>query len=218
MLGDESLRQRTYVQAHGTGTPQNRVTESHILNELAKTFGIERWTVAAIKSYLGHTIAPASADQLAVSLGVWNTGWIPGITSIDSVAEDVHKSHLHFPLEHQQVDPTQIDATLLNSKGFGGNNATASIISPTLTAKMLTQRHGAAAMKAHQKANEAVAANALAYDEQMMEETMAPIYQFGEGVIQGEELELSPTNIGVPGFGQSIDLNLDNPYEDMFEP
>ena len=143
MLGDESLRQRTYVQAHGTGTPQNRVTESHILNELAKTFGIERWTVAAIKSYLGHTIAPASADQLAVSLGVWNTGWIPGITSIDSVAEDVHKSHLHFPLEHQQVDPTQIDATLLNSKGFGGNNATASIISPTLTAKMLTQRHGA---------------------------------------------------------------------------
>ena len=28
---------KTFVMAHGTGTPQNRVTESHILNEVAKT-------------------------------------------------------------------------------------------------------------------------------------------------------------------------------------
>ena len=217
MLGEDSLRQRTYVQAHGTGTPQNRVTESHILNELAKTFGIERWTVAAIKSYLGHTIAPASADQLAVSLGVWNTGWIPGITSIDGVAEDVHKSHLHFPLEHMQVEPTDYDAVLLNSKGFGGNNATAAILSPSVTKAMLTKRHGAAAIKKHSVSNEQVKTAAHAYDERMLEETMAPIYQFGEGVIQGEDLTLSDTDIGVPGFGQKISLDLDNPYKDMLD-
>ena len=41
ILGEEGLRQRTHMQAHGTGTPQNRVTESHILNEMARTFGIE---------------------------------------------------------------------------------------------------------------------------------------------------------------------------------
>ena len=29
LLGEEALRNRTYVQAHGTSTPQNRVTESH---------------------------------------------------------------------------------------------------------------------------------------------------------------------------------------------
>ena len=217
MLGEESLRTRTYVQAHGTGTPQNRVTESHILNELAKTFGIERWTVAAIKSYLGHTIAPASADQLAVSLGVWNTGWIPGITSIDDVAEDVHKSHLHFPLEHVRVEPDEFDAVLLNSKGFGGNNATAAILSPSVTQKMLSRRHGAAAMSAHARSNEAVLANAEAYDEKMLTETVPPIYQFGEGVVQGEELALSDTDIGIPGFGQNISLDLGNPYADMFE-
>ena len=39
LLGEQGLRQGTYVQAHGTGTPQNRVTESHILNELANRFG-----------------------------------------------------------------------------------------------------------------------------------------------------------------------------------
>ena len=35
--------------AHGTGTPQNRVTESAILNETARAFGIEGWPVAAVK-------------------------------------------------------------------------------------------------------------------------------------------------------------------------
>ena len=35
LLGDEALRQRSFVQAHGTSTPQNRVTESHVLNEIA---------------------------------------------------------------------------------------------------------------------------------------------------------------------------------------
>ena len=35
ILGAEKLRKNTYIQAHGTGTPQNRVTESHILNETA---------------------------------------------------------------------------------------------------------------------------------------------------------------------------------------
>ena len=58
--GDSMVRDRSYIHAHGTGTPQNRVTESHIMNEMAKTFHIEKWTVAAIKSYLGHTLAPAA--------------------------------------------------------------------------------------------------------------------------------------------------------------
>ena len=62
ILGEESLRQRSYIQAHGTSTPQNRVTESHIFNELAAAFGIEKLPVAAIKSYIGHSLACASAE------------------------------------------------------------------------------------------------------------------------------------------------------------
>ena len=110
-----------------------------------------------------------------------------------------------------QVEPTDYDAVLLNSKGFGGNNATAAILSPSVTKAMLTKRHGAAAIKKHSVSNEQVKTAAHAYDERMLEETMAPIYQFGEGVIQGEDLTLSDTDIGVPGFGQKISLDLDNP-------
>ena len=50
ILGEESLKKRSYMQAHGTSTPQNRVTESHIFNELAASFGIAKWPVAAIKA------------------------------------------------------------------------------------------------------------------------------------------------------------------------
>jgi acetoacetyl-[acyl-carrier protein] synthase len=74
MIGEDGLRQRTHMQAHGTGTPQNRVTESHILNEMAKNFGIEHWPVAAIKAYVGHSLAPAGGDQLAAALGSMDNG------------------------------------------------------------------------------------------------------------------------------------------------
>ena len=74
ILGEEALRNRTYMQAHGTSTPQNRVTESHIFNELASSFGINKWPVGAIKAYIGHSLACASADQLIGSLGVWQEG------------------------------------------------------------------------------------------------------------------------------------------------
>jgi acetoacetyl-[acyl-carrier protein] synthase len=83
VLGEESLRRRSYMQAHGTGTPQNRMTESHILSQMAKNFGIEQWPVTAIKSYIGHSLACASGDQIMASLGVWNDGIIPAIASID---------------------------------------------------------------------------------------------------------------------------------------
>ena len=52
----------------------------------AKTFGIERWPVAAIKAYLGHSLATASGDQLAATLGAWQYGVLPGIHTIEHVA------------------------------------------------------------------------------------------------------------------------------------
>ena len=90
ILGQDGL-QETYVQAHGTGTPQNRVTESQILSQVANTFGIDNWKVTAIKSYVGHSMGAAAGDQVMASLGVWQYGFIPGIKTITHIAEDVHQ-------------------------------------------------------------------------------------------------------------------------------
>ena len=215
MLGDDALRQRSYVQAHGTGTPQNRVTESHIFNELARTFGISKWPVAAIKSYLGHTLATAAGDQIVASLGAWKHGLIPGITTIDRIADDVHKSELDFLLQHREIDPMKIDTTFINSKGFGGNNATAALLSPHVTERMLAKKHGKDRMREHAKRHEAVQSSTAQYDADTTAGKNQVIYNFGVGVVEGEELQVSTESIRIPGHSQQIDLHVANPYEDM---
>jgi acetoacetyl-[acyl-carrier protein] synthase len=212
ILGEESVRRRSFVQAHGTSTPQNRVTESHILNEVAKVFGIESWPVAAIKAYIGHSLGVAPGDQLAATLGVWAHGLIPGIKTIDHVAADVHSSHLRIGSEHIEVDPKQIDMAVLNAKGFGGNNASAPVLAPHIALRMLEKRHGAAALSAYRTRNEAVRERAAEYDEQACAGQLRPIYKFDHNVLDGADLDFSKRAIAVPGFGMPINLDLDSPY------
>ncbi|MCZ6870408.1 MAG: beta-ketoacyl synthase [Gammaproteobacteria bacterium] len=214
MLGSDALR-RSFIQAHGTGTPQNRITESHIMNEMSKVFGLQPWTVSAIKAYVGHSLAPASGDQIIASLGVWKYGIIPGIATIDHIADDVHASHLRLQREHIEVDPTEMDAAFINSKGFGGNNATSVLLAPHIAKRMLEHKYGPERMREHAAANEVVAANAEEYDRQMTNGSVSPIYRFGEGVLEGKDLTYDTHAINVPGFDQAIDLDLDNPYPDM---
>ena len=215
ILGEEGLKHRTHMQAHGTGTPQNRVTESHILDELARINGIERLPVAAIKAYVGHSMAPAGGDQLAAVLGTWAHGWLPGINSIDHIADDVHHDHLHLPMAHLQLDEAQMAGAFINSKGFGGNNATGLFLSPAFTEQMLEKRWGRERMLSWRRRNEAVTERALAYDAQADDPDTAAIYRFGEGVLEGDDLTMSAREIRVPGFGKPVSLELENPWPDM---
>ena len=217
ILGEAGLKSQTYMQAHGTGTPQNRVTESHIFNELAKNFGIDEWLVGAVKAYVGHSMAPAGGDQLSAILGAWQDGWVPGITTIDHIAEDVHHSNLNLPFNHVEIDPNQYRGAFVNSKGFGGNNATGLFLSPTQTLEMLEKRHGAAKISAWQSDNENISANANSYDDTADDGEVLPIYQFGEGVLEGDELGISPTALNIPGFVNQVNLELDNPFPDMVD-
>lgn len=212
MLGEQGLRHGTHMQAHGTGTPQNRVTESDILSRLAGTFGIENWPVAAIKSYVGHSMAPAGGDQMSAVLGTWHDGLLPGITTIDHVADDVQTDNLALAMTHTELEENQRQAAFINSKGFGGNNATGLIMSPNWTRELLEQRWGKQAMAEHASRSETVTAQANDYDDVMCTETMESIYQFGEGVLSGDDLEITDQHIRLPGFGLPVNLNVANPY------
>ncbi len=214
ILGEESLRQRSFVQAHGTSTPQNRVTESHILNETAKLFGIESWPVAAIKAYIGHSLGVAAGAQLMSSLGVWAHGLIPGIKTIDHIASDVHQSHLKLSSAHIEVDPAQLDSAILNAKGFGGNNASAPVLAPHVAMRMLQKRHGAAALTSWAKRNEAVREKASRYDADACEGKLEPIYKFDHDVMGGDALGMSPQALVVPGFGKPVDLDFSSPFSE----
>ena len=215
VIGEEGLRLRSYVHAHGTGTPQNRVTESHIMSTVAATWKIPRWPVAALKSYIGHSLASSAGDQLACSLGMWQYGIIPGILTTERIADDVFKDNLDFLLQHREVGKTGMDAVLINSKGFGGNNATASILAPHVTLRMLEKKHGRSAMTAYAQRNETVQEHSRAYDEAATAGEVGPIYRFDHNVLDGDSLELSQSKLQVKGSQRSIDLNVPNAYADM---
>ena len=215
ILGEEGLRNSTYMQAHGTGTPQNRVTESQILNELATNFGIDNWLVGAIKCYVGHSMAPAGGDQLSAILGAWEDGIVPGISTIDHIADDVEQSNLHLPMEDVERSPEAMRGAFINSKGFGGNNATGLFLSPNQTRSMLEQRWGKKAYTAFCAKQEHAETAAQDYNNVADSGNIAPIYKFGEDVLSGTDLTITPHEIHVPGFGKPVSLDADNPFEDM---
>ncbi len=215
ILGTESLQQRSCVQAHGTSTPQNRITESHVINETAKAFGIQRWKVAAVKAYLGHSQGTAGGDQLAVSLGVWRYGILPGIATIDHVASDVHNSHLNIQAAHHEVGTEGIDTVLLNSKGFGGNNASAVLMGPHIAYQLMLKKHGAKAMQGIRLAQEKHTQAAAEYDLQSIQGLSRPTYKFGHNVLAGQDLLINRDQIVIPGYTKAVDLLVENPFDDM---
>jgi acetoacetyl-[acyl-carrier protein] synthase len=217
LVGDKSLREGGLVQAHGTGTPQNRVTESHILNEVAKSHGIDNWPVVAVKAYLGHSIGAAAADQLVNTLGIWQHGILPGIKTITGVAGDVHNSHLSLSINHTEIDQSAQRYAIINAKGFGGNNASATVLAPATTSEMLAKRHGNAAVTQWQRENEAVQLATKDYDQRACRSETQPTYKFDHGVLGQEDVEISADTLRIAAAGVELDLNPETPYRDMLE-
>lgn len=215
ILGEKAIRERSFVQAHGSGTPQNRVSESKILDKVAATFGIERWPVSAVKAYVGHSIGPASADQLIATLGVYKYGLLPGIKTIDSVAEDVCDERLSISKHDQNLDDQPPAVSFLNSKGFGGNNATAAVLAPSVVEQMLEKRYGKQAFSDYQSRRDSSREQALTYERLARAGHLQSIYRFGENMVDESAISMDCKELRLPGFAQSVSLDLDNPYDDM---
>lgn len=207
IIGSKKLRSRTFVHAHGTGTPANRTTESHILNEVAKTYGIKSLPVTGIKSYLGHSMAPASGDQLTSTLGTWDQGIIPGIHSTSSVADDVYQDNLNILLDDQIQEKGFFSAAFLNAKGFGGNNASALVLSPEESISLLNKKYSKTKMKNYISKNKEVVLKSNKHNKQCLKGNYNIIYKFNENVLQGEEdVMIEKDKISLKGFKRSVNL------------
>ncbi len=215
LIGDKNLGQRTFVQAHGSSTPLNRVTESHVFDRIAETFSIQDWPVTAVKAYLGHSLSAASGDQLAATFGVWNEGFIPGISTLDKIAADVHQRRIHLFQQHKAVGTEGMDAAFINSKGFGGNNATALVLAPHVTKNHLSKRYGRSSLVAYSCAAEAVNEHANQYNDAMLKGEAKPIYDFGKNCVAGEDLKITENSITIPGYERSIDISDHSAFQDI---
>jgi acetoacetyl-[acyl-carrier protein] synthase len=212
ILGDEGLRRHTLLHAHGTSTPQNRVTESHVFDRVAAAFDIRDWVVAATKCYVGHSLGAASGDQTIFALGSLAMGLVPGIATVREFASDVHGERLALSNQHREYPADHWQGALINSKGFGGNNATGLLLSRTMAERIIARQHGSEALAAHARRNEAVRARQQSYEQALLEGQDQAIYQFGGNVMDGSQVTVERGEIRIPSFPLPVSLDVDNPY------
>ncbi|SDL26631.1 beta-ketoacyl synthase [Pseudomonas indica] len=217
LVGIDAVRRRSFIHAHGSSTPANRVTESELLDRVAAAFGIESWPVTAVKAFVGHSLAPASGDQLISALGSFKYGIVPGIKTIDGVAHDVHQQHLRIVTQDLKLGDNTLDVCFINSKGFGGNNASGYVLAPQVVERMLRKRHGDAAFAAYRERREQTRANALRYEEQALKGQFDIIYNFGQDLIDDRDIRISDSRIEVPGFAQPLEYPKDARFLDMLD-
>jgi acetoacetyl-[acyl-carrier protein] synthase len=75
------------------------------------------------------------------SLGSWKNNLIPSIASTPKLADNVYTENVNFLLENLKFEDKDFDFAVLNAKGFGGNNGTALIASPSKTMHLLRSKY-----------------------------------------------------------------------------
>lgn len=101
-----------YINAHGTGTRDNDISES---NAMRRLFGNAIPPVSSTKSFTGHTTSASGAIEAAICLLAMQHGFVPANLrwqSTDGCVEPVKSTLRDVKLKH----------VLCNSFGFGGND------------------------------------------------------------------------------------------------
>ena len=194
--------QDSIVIAHGTGTFQNRSTESDVLNRVAEGFKLKNWKVTALKGMLGHTMGPAAGDELITAIGIWNHGLIPGINTTKKLADDVLSDNLDFCLSTKEVDKERVNAIYLNAKGFGGNNGSCGVVSPSFIKSMIGKKD----LKNYEtKLSETEEKRAI-YFEESINGKYDLIYRFNEEILDPmKDIEITKDKISISSY-KDIDL------------
>lgn len=104
-----------YINAHGTGTDNNDLSEGRAIEKL---FGINPPKVSSTKAYTGHTTSAAGGVEAVLSiLAIQNNMVFPNLNFETQMKE------LSFKPITELLENVKVDHVLSNSFGFGGNNS-----------------------------------------------------------------------------------------------
>lgn len=110
-LGPEAIG---YVNAHGTGTPDNDSTE---VAALRSVFGSGIPPFSSTKRFFGHTLAASGAVEAVVSILALIRGELPPNLGFEREDAAIGLTPL------TELTPAEPGHVMSNSFGFGGNNA-----------------------------------------------------------------------------------------------
>lgn len=110
-----SVNEISYINAHGTGTPNNDSSEA---KAIAKLFGSKVPPFSSTKSFTGHTLGACGGVEAVFSIkALMNQELYSGL-NFSLSDEDVNINPI------QQYKKAEVKHVLSNSFGFGGNNST----------------------------------------------------------------------------------------------
>jgi 3-oxoacyl-[acyl-carrier-protein] synthase II len=103
-----------YVNAHGTGTQQGDIAESHAT---AQVFG-NQMPISSLKSYMGHTLGACGALEAWISIEMMREGWFAPTINLDQVDPQC------ADLDHIRGEGRRLDCeyVMSNNFAFGGIN------------------------------------------------------------------------------------------------
>jgi 3-oxoacyl-(acyl-carrier-protein) synthase len=103
-----------YINAHGTSTPQNDLSESRAIRSV---FGEMPVPVSSTKGHMGHLVAACGAVEAILCVQALRDGWLPPTRNLEEPDPDCDLTHILGA-------PTRARAryALTNAFGFGGSN------------------------------------------------------------------------------------------------
>lgn len=114
-MGGITPAQVDYVNAHGTGTPNNDASESKAMKRL---FGEQLPPVSSTKAFTGHTTSASGAIEAVICLLSMQYSFLPANLNHSGKADE----ECVMPNLTTRVG-VQLDYVLCNSFGFGGNDS-----------------------------------------------------------------------------------------------
>ena len=109
-----------YINAHGTGTPNNDVSESHAMKRL---FGDNLPPVSSTKSLTGHTTSASGSVEAVICILALCNGFVPVNYAWANPMDD-------GIIPNMKLKPSRkLHHILCNSFGFGGNDSSVIITS-----------------------------------------------------------------------------------------
>jgi 3-oxoacyl-[acyl-carrier-protein] synthase II len=103
-----------YVNAHGTGTQQGDIAESHATSQV---FG-DKMPISSLKSYMGHTLGACGALEAWISIEMMREGWFAPTLNLKQL--DPQCAELDYIVDEGRK--IQCEYVMSNNFAFGGIN------------------------------------------------------------------------------------------------